>query len=33
MAWIHDEQILITGGGTADKKIKFWNHSKGKVVK
>ena len=27
MAWIHSTQTLLTGGGTADKKIKFWRNS------
>jgi cell division cycle 20-like protein 1 (cofactor of APC complex) len=33
MTWIHDKKLLITGGGTADKKIKFWNNTKSKIVK
>jgi hypothetical protein len=28
MAWIGDKK-LITGGGTMDKKIKFWDQEKG----
>jgi cell division cycle 20-like protein 1 (cofactor of APC complex) len=33
LAWVHDEQILVSGGGTADKKMKFWDNSKGKIIK
>lgn len=28
MTWISDK-ILVTGGGTADKKLKFWTESEG----
>ena len=30
LAWINDRQ-LVSGGGTADKKIKFWNDGSGIV--
>jgi hypothetical protein len=32
MAWIHEKQILVTGGGTADKKMKLWDYSKGIIT-
>lgn len=33
LAWIEHENILISGGGTSDKYIKFWNHKKMEIVK
>ena len=33
MAWIPSTQTLLTGGGTADKKIIFWGSQKNKVFR
>ncbi len=29
LTWIPNKNILVTGGGTADKKIKFWKDGEG----
>lgn len=29
LAWLNDGKTLVSGGGTADKKIKFWKDTEG----
>jgi len=33
LAWIEEDKILISGGGTSDKMIKFWNYKGMEVVR
>jgi cell division cycle protein 20 (cofactor of APC complex) len=33
LAWTESDKMLLSGGGTSDKMIKFWSHKGMKVVK
>lgn len=33
LAWIENEKILLSGGGTSDKVIKFWNSKDDSIIK